>query len=86
MPRVATGAGQHPPAAGAPAAGGPGGPFSTAPLPASPQNSPELFTPPGAAAPSGAPGQFATDVDADSDVPSGPPSQADEGETDESSE
>ena len=63
--------------------------------PASPQDSPELFTPPGGAVPAvagsptlpprvGSDTAVAADVDADSDVPSGPPSQADDGETDES--
>lgn len=105
-----------PPSVAPGASGGPGGPFSTAPLPASPHDSPELFTAPTAPASTAtapastarAPGSTATppestaphatpsvappaqtdgvntDVDADSDVPSGPPSQADEGETDES--
>jgi DivIVA domain-containing protein len=69
---------------GAPSSGG-AGPFSTAPLPASPQDSPELFTPPASAAsvPMPSPAGIDTDVDAESDVPSGPPSEADDGETDE---
>jgi DivIVA domain-containing protein len=72
---------------GAPSSGG-AGPFSTAPLPASPQDSPELFTPPASAGSVPLPSRAGidTDVDAESDVPSGPPSQADEGETDEARE